>query len=323
MDKCEDVVLTTRIRLARNVKGYKFTNNMLDKEKQELLEKIKNNLKDKYTFLELNNMDEVTKKSLVEKHIISKELLLNNNTALMMNEDNNLVAMINEEDHFRIQSFKTGLDIETAYNNIIQMDKNISEKIEYAYSKDYGYITACPTCIGTGMRVSVMLSLPALEKIGALDKIFYEISNLGISIRGIYGENTKGEGAIYQISNQKTLGIKEEEIIEQVKQVTNYIVKQERKAREILKNEIEVENQIMRSYGVAKYARIISNKEAMKILSNIRMGINMDYIKDISLEKIDSLIENIGVNTLRKNLKEEFSKEEENIKRAEYIRNNI
>lgn len=323
MDKCEDVVLTTRIRLARNVKGYKFTNNMLDREKQELLEMIKNNLKDKYTFLELNNMDEVTKKSLVEKHIISKELLLNNNTALMMNEDNNLIAMINEEDHFRIQSFKTGLDIETAYNNIIQMDKNISDKIEYAYSKDYGYITACPTCIGTGMRVSVMLSLPALEKIGALDKIFYEISNLGISIRGIYGENTKGEGAIYQISNQKTLGIKEEEIIEQVKQVTNYIVKQERKAREILKNEIEVENQIMRSYGVAKYARIISNKEAMKILSNIRMGINMNYIKDISLEKIDSLIENIGVNTLRKNLKEEFSKEEENIKRAEYIRNNI
>lgn len=323
MDKCEDVVLTTRIRLARNVKGYKFTNNMLDKEKQELLEKIKNNLKDKYTFLELNNMDEVTKKSLVEKHIISKELLLNNNTALMMNEDNNLISMINEEDHFRIQSFKKGLDIETAYNNIIQMDKNISDKIEYAYSKDYGYITACPTCIGTGMRVSVMLSLPALEKIGALDKIFYEISNLGISIRGIYGENTKGEGAIYQISNQKTLGIKEEEIIEQVKQVTNYIVKQERKAREILKNEIEVENQIMRSYGVAKYARIISNKEAMKILSNIRMGINMNYIKDISLEKIDSLIENIGVNTLRKNLKEEFSKEEENIKRAEYIRNNI
>jgi len=213
MDRCEDVVLTTRIRLARNVKGYKFTNNMLDREKQELLDKIKNNLKEKYTILELNNIDEVTKKSLVEKHIISKELLLSNNTALLMSEDNNLVTMINEEDHFRIQSFKSGLDIESAYNNIIQMDKNISEKIEYAYSNDYGYITACPTCIGTGMRVSVMLSLPALEKIGALDKVFYEISNLGISIRGMYGENTKGEGSIYQISNQKTLGIKEEDII--------------------------------------------------------------------------------------------------------------
>lgn len=323
MDRCEDVVLTTRIRLARNVKGYKFTNNMLDREKQELLDKIKNNLKEKYTILELNNIDEVTKKSLVEKHIISKELLLSNNTALLMSEDNNLVTMINEEDHFRIQSFKSGLDIESAYNNIIQMDKNISEKIEYAYSKDYGYITACPTCIGTGMRVSVMLSLPALEKIGALDKVFYEISNLGISIRGMYGENTKGEGSIYQISNQKTLGIKEEDIIEQVKQVTNYIVKQERKAREILKNEIEVENQIMRAYGIAKYAKIISNKEAMKLLSNIRIGINMGYINDISLEKIDSLIENIGINTLRKNLKEEFPKEEENIRRADYIRSNI
>lgn len=323
MDRYEDVVLTTRIRLARNVKGYKFTNNMIDKEKQELLNLIKNKLNGKYTILELNNIDDVTKKSLVEKHIISKELLQNTNTALIMNEDSNLVTMINEEDHFRIQSFKPGFDIESAYNNITQMDRNISNNIEYSYNKDYGYITACPTCLGTGMRVSVMLSLPALEKIGALDKIFYEISNLGISIRGMYGENTKGEGSIYQISNQKTLGIKEEDIIEQVKQVTNYIVKQERKAREILKNEPEVENEVMRSYGIAKYATIISKKESMKILSNIRMGINMGYIKNIKLEAIDNLIENIGINTLRKNLKEEFSKEEENIRRAEYIRNNI
>jgi protein arginine kinase len=203
------------------------------------------------------------------------------------------------------------------------MDNEIAKKIDYAYSEDYGYITACPTCIGTGMRVSVMLHLPSLEKIGALERIFNEISNLGISIRGIYGENTNGEGAIYQISNQKTLGIKEEDIIEQVKQVTKYIVKQERKAREILKNKIEVKDEIMRSYGIAKYASVISKKEAMQILSNIRMGINMNFIDNISLEKVGEIIDNIGLNTLRKNLKENFAREEENIKRAEYIRNNI
>ena len=173
------------------------------------------------------------------------------------------------------------------------------------------------------MRVSVMLHLPALEKIGALEKIFNEISNLGISIRGIYGENTNGDGSIYQISNQKTLGIKEEDIIEQVKQVTNYIVKQERKAREILKNKLQIKDEVMRSYGIAKYATMISQEEAMQLLSNIAMGINMDYIKDVSLEKIRELIENIGINTLRKNMKDNFSKEEENIKRAEYITSSI
>ena len=323
MEKYEDVVITTRIRLARNVKGYRFTNNMSDRQKQELLEYIKENLKDKYNILELDNIDDVTKKSLVEKHIISKELLLNNGTAIILDEKNGISTMINEEDHFRIQAFQNAFDIDKAYENIVNVDNYISSKIEYAYTKDYGYITACPTCLGTGMRVSVMLHLPALEKIGALEKIFNEISNLGISIRGIYGENTNGDGSIYQISNQKTLGIKEEDIIEQVKQVTKYIVKQERKAREILKNKLQIKDEVMRSYGIAKYATMISQEEAMQLLSNIAMGINMDYIKDVSLEQIRELIENIGINTLRKNMKDNFSKEEENIKRAEYIKSSI
>lgn len=323
MEKYEDVVITTRIRLARNVKGYRFTNNMSDRQKQELLEYIKENLKEKYNILELDNIDDVTKKSLVEKHIISKELLLNNGTAIILDEKNGISTMINEEDHFRIQAFQNAFDIDKAYENIVNVDNYISSKIEYAYTKDYGYITACPTCLGTGMRVSVMLHLPALEKIGALEKIFNEISNLGISIRGIYGENTNGDGSIYQISNQKTLGIKEEDIIEQVKQVTNYIVKQERKAREILKNKLQIKDEVMRSYGIAKYATMISQEEAMQLLSNIAMGINMDYIKDVSLEQIRELIENIGINTLRKNMKDNFSKEEENIKRAEYIKSSI
>ena len=296
---------------------------MSDRQKQELLEYIKENLKDKYNILELDNIDDVTKKSLVEKHIISKELLLNNGTAIILDEKNGISTMINEEDHLRIQAFQNAFDIDKAYENIVNVDNYISSKIEYAYTKDYGYITACPTCLGTGMRVSVMLHLPALEKIGALEKIFNEISNLGISIRGIYGENTNGDGSIYQISNQKTLGIKEEDIIEQVKQVTNYIVKQERKAREILKNKLQIKDEVMRSYGIAKYATMISQEEAMQLLSNIAMGINMDYIKDVSLEQIRELIENIGINTLRKNMKDNFSKEEENIKRAEYIKSSI
>ena len=323
MENYDDVVLTTRIRLARNVKGYNFTNNMIDKQKQELLDYIKDRLGNSYNVLELNNMDDVTKKSLVETHIISKELLLNNNTAIIVDEKNKITTMLNEEDHFRIQALENAFNIDKAYENIKKVDVDFSSKIEYAYNDDYGYITACPTCLGTGMRVSVMLHLPALEKIGALEKIFNEISGLGIAIRGIYGENTSGEGSIFQISNQKTLGIEEEQIIEQVKQVTKYIVKQERKAREIIKTKLEVKDEIMRSLGVAKYSILMTKKEAMQILSNIRLGINMDIISDISLDKINNIIEGIGINTLRKNLKDNFPREEENIKRAEYIKNNI
>lgn len=323
MEEYKDVVLTTRIRLARNIKGCKFPYNMMDKEKKAVLNKVRDALKDKYTLLDLDNIDDVTKKSLVEKHVISKELLQNGPTALIEDEKNHVTIMVNEEDHFRIQAFEDGFNIDKAYENILKVDKNIGEKIEYATSQDYGYITACPTCIGTGMRVSVMLHLPALEKIGLLNKIFNEISNLGISIRGIYGENTKGEGSIYQISNQKSLGVTEEQIIEQVKQVTHYIVKQERKAREIIKSRNDINDEIMRSLGIAKYATLMFKKEAMQILSNIRLGVAMGIIEDITLEQVTTLMNNIGINTLRKKLKEDFAKEEENEKRAKYIKSNI
>lgn len=323
MDRFEDVVLTTRIRFARNIKGKKFTNNMSSHEKEDLLMYIKDKLKNDYSVLKLSDIDDITKKSLVETHTISKELINEDNSAIIHDEKNNIVVMINEEDHFRIQAFANGFDTEKTYKNIKEADKKIASNIEYATNKDYGYITACPTCIGTGMRVSVMLHLPSLEKIYALDRVFSNISNLGIAIRGMYGENSNSECAIYQISNQKTIGMTEEEIIKKVNEVTSYLVKQERKAREMLETRIEVKDDILRSYGILKYAELISKKEAMRLLSNIYLGINMNYIKDIDLSNIKELMDEIGISTLRKKLKDNFSREEENIKRAQYIKSKI
>ncbi len=323
MEKFEDVVLTTRIRLARNINGYNFPNNMLDKQKKELVEHIKEKINKEYTILELENMDDITKKSLVEKHNISKELLLGNNSALILDEKNNITCMVNEEDHLRIQVFENGFNLHEAYDKIIAFDNDLSSKLEYAYTEDYGYITACPTCIGTGMRVSVMLHLPVLEKIGALEKIFNEISNLGISIRGMYGENTQGDGSIYQISNQRTLGVRYEDILQQVQQVTVYVAKQERKAREIIKTRATVKDSIFRAYGILTNAYIMPKKEAMKLLSDVRLGINMGLVTNITLGSVDNIIRNIGTNTLKKNLKEDFSRENEDIKRAEYIKTNM
>ncbi len=323
MDKFEDVVLTTRIRFARNIKGKKFTNNMSSHEKEDLLLQIKDKLKNDYNVLRLSDIDDVTKKSLVEIHTISKELINENDSAIIHDEKNNIVIMINEEDHFRIQAFANGFDTEETYRNIKEADKIISKNIEYAINKDYGYITACPTCIGTGMRVSVMLHLPSLEKIHALDRVFSNISNLGIAIRGMYGENSNSECAIYQISNQKTIGMTEKDIIKKVNEVTSYLVKQERKAREMLETRIEVKDDILRSYGILKYAELVSKKEAMRLLSNIYLGINMKYINDIKLYNIKELMEEVGINTLRKKLKDNFLIEEENIRRAEYIKSKI
>lgn len=323
MDKFEDVVLTTRIRFARNVKGRKFTNNMSSHEKEDLLKYIKDKLKNDYSVLKLSDIDDVTKKSLVETHTISKELINEEDSAIIHDEKNNIVIMINEEDHFRIQAFANGFDTEETYKKIKEADEKISKNIEYAVNKDYGYITACPTCIGTGMRVSVMLHLPSLEKIHALDRVFSNISNLGIAIRGMYGENSNSECAIYQISNQKTIGMTEEDIIKKVNEVTSYLVKQERKAREMLETRIEVKDDILRSYGILKFAELISKKEAMRLLSNIYLGINMNYIKDINVSNIKELMDEIGINTLRKKLKDNFSREEENMKRAEYIKTKI
>ncbi len=323
MDNYQDVVMTTRIRLARNIRGEKFPNNMISQEKKDVLDEIKSKLGDRYNVLELANIDDITKKSLVENHSISKELLTEQDSGIIHDDKNGIVIMLNEEDHFRIQAFKNGFDVESTYQNIKEADEYISNKIDYAYNDDYGYITACPTCIGTGMRVSVMLHLPALEKIHALDRIFSDVSNLGIAVRGMYGENSNSEGAIYQISNNKTIGITEDEIIDRIKQVTNYIVKQERKARELLDTKLEIKDDIMRSFGIVKYAELISKKEAMRVLSNIYLGINLGYITDISIEKVQHLMENIGINTLRKNMKENFAREDENMKRAEYIKQNI
>ena len=320
METFKDIVLSTRIRFARNVKNYKFSNNMIDKEQEDLLMFIKNKLENKYKILELANMDEITKKSLVETHMVSKELLNKKNTAIIVDKLNDITTMINEEDHFRIQAFSKEFNLDSTYSRIKEFDNDISKKIEYSIDKLYGYITACPTCIGTGMRVSVMLHLPGLGKIGVLDRILNEISKLGISIRGRYGEGTSSEGYIYQISNQKTLGIKEEDIINQIKQVTSYIVEQERKARHILKDNIEIIDEIYRSYGILQNARIIDKNEALELLSLVRMGVYMSIISHIDSNRIEELIKNIEENTLRKNLKEDFSRNEENIKRANYIR---
>ena len=325
ISKDSDVVISTRLRFARTVDGYKFPNVMKKEEKQDLLNKINSSIdKKKYDFLKIADIDDTTLGSLVEEHLISKELLNLIDSAIIMNKDSSIVAMVNEEDHLRIQAFGSGFDIDKCYNNLCEFTHSLESNIKFAINDKYGYITACPSNVGAAMRVSVMLHLPALAKLGLLSKIIDEATSMGLSVRGIYGENTSGYGHIYQISNRQTLGLSDRDIINKTKAIVTAIISQERKARNVLKeNSIHLSDEIYRALGVLKNARIMSDDEAFKLLSKVRLGVSMEIVDGVSLEKIQSLMINTKENTLKTVLKEDLSREEEDIKRAEYIREEL
>lgn len=320
-----DVVISTRLRFARNIDGYKFPHIMNKQELEKVVCDIENVIDRKeYKLFRIKDIDKVTLGSLFENHVISKELQKNLNSAIVTNDDNTIIAMINEEDHLRIQSFDSGFNIDKCYQRLMKFNDMIEKKITFAINDRYGYLTSCPTNVGSGMRVSIMLHLPALSKSGILTNLFDQVINMGLSVRGYYGENTSGGGDIYQISNQKTLGVYDEDIINNVKNIVTSIIEQERKAREILKNtSIYLEDEEYRAYGILKNARSIDEEEALNLLSKLRLGVSIGIVKEIDLKKVQSLINDIGTNTLKTILKEDFPKKEEDLKRAEYIRKEL
>ncbi|MDD3303512.1 MAG: protein arginine kinase [Clostridia bacterium] len=325
ISKDSDVVISSRVRFARSIEGYKFPHMLNSKELNMVINLIDKAIdKDEYHLFKMRDIDEVTQNSLKEQHLISKEFVGNNDGAIVSNEDNTIVVMVNEEDHLRIQSFESGFNIDKCYENIARFTDALSEKVKFAKSDKYGYLISCPTNIGSAMRVSVMMHLPALAKAKLLNKLFDQAMEIGISVRGLYGENSDGTGNIFQISNQKTLGVSDEDIMYNIKLVVTSIIEQERKAREILlKSNIALEDSIYRAYGILKNARTIEEEEALDLLSKVRLGVSAKVIPHIPLEQIQSLMVDIEPNTLKTILKEEFNKEEENNKRAEYIRKEL
>ena len=271
----------------------------------------------------MNDIDEVTQESLKEKHLISKEFVGNPLGAIITNEDNSIVTMVNEEDHLRIQSFVAGFCVDECYKKLKGFTDEINEKIEFAQNDNYGYLTSCPTNVGSGMRVSVMLHLPALAKLGLLNKLFSQATDIGMSVRGMYGENSVGSGNLFQISNGRTLGITDENIISNIKAVITTIIEQERKARSVIKESSYLtEDEVYRAYGVLKYSRSISVEESLKLLSKVRLGVSMGIITEVTLEKVSSLMVDVQNNSLQLILKESIE-DNEDVKRAEYIRKEL
>ena len=323
--KDSDIAFSTRIRFARNLNGFKF--NLKNKEEIEKIEnKIQENL---YSigyglkFFKLKDMDDITKMSLVEKNIISPEFALNKNEtgSILINDEENICIMINEEDHLRIQVFSAGLDLNNTLNLAIELDEKLNKILNFAVSKKYGYLTSCPSNCGTGLRASVMLHMPALKMTGNIEKVLRAVNNFGINIRGIYGENSKSVGDIFQISNEQTLGKTEEEIVNNLRIIVEELIKKERTARKYLgKSQIELEDKIYRSYGLLSNCKKITSEECIELLSSVKLGTDLGILKELDDFKVLKLYTLTKPANLQKHLGKLLDAAERDIKRADVIK---
>lgn len=323
---CSDIVMSTRIRLARNIQDYPFMAKAQRKDLIEILNKIEEitpSIGYGLKFLRLSNMDDVTKLSLIEKHIISADLAMSRSdlTAILLNEEENICIMLNEEDHLRIQVLAAGLELENTLNLAIEIDRKIEQLVNYAYSEKYGFLTACPTNVGTGMRASVMVHLPALSITGNISKVLGAVNGFNMNVRGLYGEGSNTQGNVYQISNKQSLGISEQEIIKNMKILIEKVIPQERPARRYLTQEsIELEDRVYRSYGILTNAKRITSEECKKLLSDVKLGTDMGIIQELDDLKVNKLIIYTKPANLQKYVGNHLNDYERDIKRAEVIK---
>lgn len=329
--KERDIVISSRIRLARNLENYKFPIKITEQESEEVIkeiveaiEKSNSTLTKNYEFFRIKDIPEIEKNVLIEKHLISPDLVEKDATGgFVLSNNEKMSIMINEEDHIRLQILGSGLCLNECWDYGSKVDDILEKKLNYAFDEKVGYLTSCPTNIGTGMRASVMLHLPALALTNQAEKILLAVSQLGVAIRGVYGEGTKSMGNLYQISNQGTLGASEERIIDRINKITLQIVDKERLTRKKLleKNKTALEDKVWRSYGILKNSRIISTEESMRLISNIKLGLELDIIEGINTNELDILITEIQPNNIQYTQREELTLDERDIKRAEIIRN--
>jgi len=328
-----DVVISSRVRLARNLETYPFAAKLTDEQAGSLVEEVKKlapvlteKTNKKYYACNISTLTDIDRAAMVERHIVSPLLAeKKQTTGLILSEDETVSIMINEEDHLRIQAIVGGLNLEDAYAEADRVDNIAYEQLHFAYDEKYGYLTSCPTNVGTGMRASCMVFLPALSVARMIQKLIEEVGKYGVTIRGIYGEGTKSMGAIYQISNQKTLGMSEIEIIENLKRIVMQVVKQERKRREYMLsvNSDELQDQVYRSYGILKYARQISSDDAMALLSQLKFGVDTGLVKFDREFNIHKMMMGIQPGSLQWTLGKSVGSVTRDKSRAEYIRREL
>ncbi|MCX5692365.1 MAG: protein arginine kinase [Candidatus Omnitrophica bacterium] len=326
-----DIVMSSRVRLARNLANYPFSHWASKKEQETILGTAKESilsikkLKDSL-FVEIGKLDPIDKQFLVERHLMSKEHMIDaENKGLCVGQDEVISIMINEEDHLRMQVMKSGFNLKEAWQIINDIDTELGNLLDFAYSVDFGYLTACPTNAGTGMRASVMLHLPSLVMTKQIGKVLQAITKLSLTARGLYGEGTEASGNFFQISNQVSLGHKEEDIIDNIDRIIKQIVGHEQSARETLlsQNREALEDRIWRAYGTLKSAHIITSTETIDLLSLVRLGVDLGVIKQLDRTLINELFVITQPAHLQKLEKKKLGPNQRDVKRAEIIRERI
>ena len=325
---CGDVVCSTRVRLARNLKQFPFPAKATVPQREAVEQKVRDALlsgnsilSKEFRFVPLENASEEEAVSLVERHIVSPEFISDRRgKAVLISDDESISIMINEEDHLRIQVLREGFSLKEAAETADRIDTLLSETLDFAYDPEFGYLTQCPTNLGTGMRASVMLHLPALTENGAMPRIASNLSKLGLTIRGTYGEGSKSVGGLYQLSNQITLGLSENEAIENLRSITVQLMEEERKARSQMAQDVAWQDKIDRAAGILKTARVLSSSECMELLSYVRFGISVGFLQGVTTEELNGLMVNVQPGTLMAKAGKPLDQNQRDVLRATKVR---
>ncbi len=327
------IVISSRVRLARNLVDYPFPHLQNKETGKKVAFLVRDAVRDPQfrqkvggvDFVFLNELSPLDRMVLVEKHLISPQHAADEGPerGLALSDDEAVSIMVNEEDHLRIQVLHPALQLEEAWELASSVDDALESRLEYAFDERYGYLTCCPTNVGTGLRASVMVHLPAVAMTNQANRLFTALSKLGFVVRGLYGEGTEARGNLFQVSNQITLGPSEEEIIGNLASVCRQIIEQEEMAREKLRRDAltQLEDMVFRSYGILSNAYIISSEEAMVHLSNVRLGLDMGLLRNVNIRKLNELLVEIRPAFLQKLAGEEIDAFRRDFKRAEIIRN--
>lgn len=328
-----DIVISSRIRLARNLRTIPFPMLATDEQSKDVMSqfyKMMGNEKLKeiasFTFIPLSEMDPLQKRVLVEKHLISPNLAEESrNGAVILSQNEAISIMINEEDHLRIQCLFPGFQIREAMKLADRLDDIFESQLDFAFDEQRGYLTSCPTNVGTGIRASVMLHLPALVLTQQINRILSAVNQVGLTVRGMYGEGSEAIGNLFQVSNQITLGQTEDEIIDNLYSVAKQIIEHERSARERLMAESKerITDRVRRSLGILSFAEIIDSKEAAQRLSDVRLGIDLGLIKNVSANVMNELTVMTQPAFLQQYAKQKLSPTERDLYRAEMIRKRL
>lgn len=326
-----DIVISSRIRLARNLAEFPFIKKCTAGDRKAVSKLVRSRveetlLSETVEFIGVERLNELDRQFLMERQIISRELSEGEGSrGVILDRNERFSVMVNEEDHLRIQVMQSGLDLTEAWQRINELDNRLESVLTYAFHGPIGYLTACPTNLGTGLRVSVMVHLPALVITKQIDKVFRSLQKMNIAVRGLFGEGSQFSGDFFQVSNQVTLGKSEAELIEQVTTVVPNVIEYERKARSFLVNESEqdLQDDVSRALGILRNAKKISSEETMQHLSKVRMGVNLGLIDGVSIPTVNKLFIHTQPAHLQKIRGHKLGTTDRNIERADYLQQHL